>query len=89
MKELSADMMKCVYRGNLTFSQAALYMAIGIDKIKLLVDKGELGTVKVFGDSITIPKTECDRFLNDNITYNRNSKVDETLRKLTLATGGK
>ncbi len=86
---LSPNMLKLLYRGNFTFAQAALYLGVAEIKIKYLVDKGLLGTGKILEAGPTIPKAECDRFLRDNLTYQKNSKVEEMVTKLKLVTEGK
>lgn len=65
----SPDQLKVMYRGNFTINQAALYLGIGNDKVRVLIDRGELGVNIVFGKTY-VSRQECDRFMKDHTRYN-------------------
>lgn len=68
---LSVNQIKVMYRGRYTFDQAALYLGIGEDKLRALVNEGKLGVLidPTLGDSLTISRAECDRYMNSITRY--------------------
>lgn len=72
-KIFKPDYLKLMYRGNFTKAQAALYMGIGLEKLEVLFNEG-LGSVMIDGKE-TVPKAECDRFLNDRVMFKLPKKI--------------
>ena len=64
-KIFKPDYMKIMYRGLFTEKQAALYFGFGMEKLAVLYNEG-LGRVVIDGH-IYVPKSECDRFINERI----------------------
>ncbi len=82
LKELlTPDQIKLLYRGNFTVPQAALYLAIGEQKIDWLIKQGEIGVVLIDGHRY-VSRAECDRFLIEHTK--RVSKTKETNLNLRL-----
>ena len=67
---LTPDQLKCLYRGNLTKDQAALYIGVGVAEIQRLIDAGEIG-LNPHNSDCRISKRELDNYLENNINYSK------------------
>ncbi len=68
---LSPDAIKCIYRANLTLSQAALMLGVGIPKLQKLIDAGEIG-INLEDGEIRISREEIFNYLRRKTYYKNN-----------------